>query len=171
MATYKELLAVSKATRESLEAFKRGVYLEGATARSIEDLKRQVCLDRLRLSKRFLRASRSSLRSRPRQHRQSISRGYYAMYHAVRAMVFNSHGGDDFQEHSELPKHLPGDFPGRTSWENDIKEARLRRNEADYDPYPLNEASFRKSAVDIAAKAAKLLRVVSTYLKARGVTI
>ena len=41
-------------------------------------------------------------------YRASVSRSYYAMYHAMRAAVFVFHGGDDHQEHKILPaKHPP----------------------------------------------------------------
>ena len=171
LAKNKELLAISKSTKESLAAFKRGVHLERTTRKSIDDLTRQACIDRLRLSRLFLRAAKRALGAKPSQCRQSISRGYYSMYHAVRATVYHSFGGDDHQDHSEVARHLPGDFPNRVDWENEFKEARLRRNEADYDPYPLSDEGFRKVAKETVIKAIELHKVVLTYLGSRGISI
>jgi hypothetical protein len=93
------------------------------------------------------------------------------MYHAFRATVFFVHGGDDHEEHSKLPSGIPPDFPGRANWENDLKNARLDRNRADYDPYPKNDLMFKPTATQLIKKAEDLLPIVRSYLKTKGCDI
>lgn len=90
------------------------------------------------------------------------------MYHAVRALVFYTTGGDDHEAHSELPGHLPKDFSNRDVWENELKNARLERNKADYDPYPKGDHAFHKAAEDVVKKAATLLPLAKRYLAKKG---
>jgi len=52
------------------------------------------------------------------------------MYHAARAVVYLAHQGDDHQEHDQLYKNLPDDFLDVAVWKNELKDARLKRNEA-----------------------------------------
>ena len=92
------------------------------------------------------------------------------MYHSLRAATFFSYGGDDHEKHVELPLKLPHDFPDRANWENALKNARLERNKADYDPYPKREASFRDSAIVQIVVARSLPPIVGIYLKGKGCT-
>ncbi len=82
------------------------------------------------------------MRARPPMCRVAVGRYYYGMYHAMRAVVYFHVTGDDHEQHSVLPRSMPADFPDADFWKNALKDARLRRNEADYDPYPMSDVSF-----------------------------
>jgi hypothetical protein len=93
------------------------------------------------------------------------------MYHAARAVVFFTEGGDDHEAHMELPKHLPKDFPDRDQWENEIKAARFERNRADYDPYPKSDGAFSAVARSSLATAERFLAVTRRYLVRKGCNV
>jgi len=86
----------------------------------------------------------------------------------MRACVFLYNNGDDFQEHSELPKHIPDDFPSKSLWQTRLKDARLSRNNADYDPYPRSEKAWKKPAFSLGTDADLLLKETRAYLKKKG---
>ncbi len=162
------LLRVSKGDRRLLSALEEGVYLTSITARTIADLRQQAVADRLQLAEHFHATANKLLRTRPPQPRSAVSRYYYAMYHATRAIVFFVHGGDDHEKHSNLPGQMPPDFVDAAIWQNNLKDARGRRNEADYDPYPLAAASFLPAARDLQGRSADLLIAARAYLKTKG---
>jgi hypothetical protein len=93
------------------------------------------------------------------------------MYHAMRAASYVHHGGDDHQQHSELPQHTPVDFPNAAAWTNRLKVARAKRNEADYEPYPKSGAAWRPHAQAVAADATALLIETRAYLLRKGCTL
>lgn len=163
-----QLLRISKAPQKQLTAFRDGVYIETATNRTLGDLRDQVCADRLRLAESFLNVADRLVRTRPPEFRSAISRYYYAMYHGMRAAVYFVHEGDDHQGHESLPRHTPDDFPQGGVWENRLKDARSRRNEADYDPYPVERQDLKASALEVRAHAQTLLPLVRTYLESKG---
>jgi len=101
--------------------------------------------------------------------RSAIARYYYAMFQAARAVVFIDVGGDDYNAHQELPKKLPNSFPNRAYWVNELKNARLRRNDADYDPYPNTFANWLPHALNSQTVATDFVRVADAYLTLRGV--
>lgn len=167
-ALHQDLLHVSKSPMRTLSAYKAGVSLEQRTGFPIDQLREMACRDRYRFARAQLSMARQLLRSATPEHRLALGRGYYAMYHAVRALVFFTTGGDDHEAHSELPGHLPKDFTNRDVWENELKNARLERNKADYDPYPKGDRLFQKAALDVVNKAEKLLPLAKRYLAKRG---
>ena len=162
------LLRLSQAEKAHLERLKEGIYLEASLKRSIEDLRHQAVADRLDLGDSFLAAGTALLRKRPAQNRAAVGRFYYSMYHAMRAVVFFKVGGDDYQDHSKLPKYIPGDFPNQLTWQNDLKDARLRRNEADYEAYPTSDSDFRQVAIDLERLAKLLASESRQYLSGKG---
>lgn len=159
---------ISQATRADLARFKEGVHHSTSTSRSIEDLQHQAIADRLRLGDTFRATGSGLLRKRPAENRAAVGRFYYAMYHYMRAVVFFVTSGDDHEAHSTLPKHVPADFPNQSTWQNDLRGARLSRNEADYDAYPSVDADFRASAQDLEKLAKTLSNEVRTYLRGKG---
>ena len=164
----KRLLRIGQAIAKDLKAFKEGVHLESASGRTIDDLIAQACADRLRLAAGFLDDADRSMRSRPPMRRSAVGRYYYAMYQAARAVVFFRTPGDDHEQHSDLPKWLPADFPDVERWKNSLKDARLRRNEADYDPYPGADTDFAEAARTLKSDARALVAEARTYLLAKG---
>lgn len=162
------LLRISKSVNSNLKAFKAGVHLEAATGRTIDDLHQQTCADRLQLAFEFGDAADRLMRSRPPMYRVAVGRYYYSMYHSMRAVSHFRHFGDDYEQHSVLPSKTPADFNQRAFWENELKDARLRRNEADYDPYPRSDTSFRAIAMSLRVSARQLAIEAKKYLLTKG---
>lgn len=90
------------------------------------------------------------------------------MYHSARAVVYFSHGGDDFEKHADLPGRVPSDFTDSDLWRNALKDARSHRNDADYDPYPSDPRSWRAIAGHLGTNAVDLLAEAEQYLKRKG---
>ncbi len=162
------LLRVSKADKKTLGLMAEGVYLSTSTARALPDLQEQSCADRLKFAREFLGAADKLTRSRPAQYRSAISRYYYAMYHAMRAVVYYTHGGDDHNAHRDLPGYVPQDFADSAQWQNALKDARAHRNDADYDPYPLDPKIWRDVALDLKVKSYQLIGLTEDYLRQKG---
>jgi uncharacterized protein (UPF0332 family) len=162
------LSRVTSAEKHMLDLFTEGASIERRSTRSIVDLRHQASVDRIALSKAFEHTANKLMKARPRQYRSAISRYYYSMYHAARAVVFFTYGGDDHEAHSVLPRHLPRDFPNQVLWQNELKNARLNRNGADYDPYPSNSAHWRGLATSLSSTAPIFHSLAKNYLKTKG---
>lgn len=132
-----ELLQLAKYKKSQIDWLRNGIRIEQLAGRPIDDLVLHACTARHRLASHFLISANVLLKAKPARHRDSISRSYYALYHAARAVVYCSNKGDDHQEHDQLYRHLPADFPNTDGWKSELKEARLKRNEADYDFFHL----------------------------------
>jgi len=96
----------------------------------------------------------------------SVSRCYYAMYHAARAVVLHVRRADP-DDHERLPAALGqclglpyGDLLGR--W-------REARNQVDYSPYP--PADLRQQALAAVSDAELLLAACREGLRKRGVSL
>jgi uncharacterized protein (UPF0332 family) len=163
------LLRVSKAPKKSLQLFVEGVSLEATFGVSIEDLTHRVTADRLHLGEHFLSVANRMRRSRSQDWRSVIGRYYYSMYHGMRAVCFYSFGGDDNEQHTKISSFIPEDFPQRDLRANELKDARLRRNEADYDPYPTDATQFRAPALALQLTANNFVGECRRYLTAKGV--
>lgn len=164
-----ELLFVSKATKEKLDALADGAGLVTRTGYAINELRAKATFDRLVLARMMLECAEASFKCK--LHRATVSRAYYSMYHALRAATFYVFGGDDHEKHSDLPAKLPQDFPNRATWENALKSARLERNRADYDPYPKSDQKFAPVAKGMTAEAQSLFPIIKKYLKQKGCTL
>jgi uncharacterized protein (UPF0332 family) len=162
------LLRVCRSKKSTIDSFSEGVRLERTSNHTIEELRHRATADRLRLAEDFLAAGEALMKARPTQYRHAISRFYYSMYHAMRAVVYFNHGGDDHDRHVILPSKTPHDFLDHNIWQNNLKDARSRRQEADYDPYPVARLSWRRSAKDLSLQAPELIRLSKDYLKTRG---
>lgn len=165
--TINELLLVSKAKQEKLKNYSEGVSLSARSGKSIEGLKAVVTKDRLSLAQLQLTAARKAIKSKPPLSRMAISRAYYAMYHSARAITYIDFGGDDHEEHSKLPAHLPDDFSDVQDWKNKLKNARLDRNRADYDPYPKKDSDFKDCAEMLFTDAREFLRLAKVYINSK----
>lgn len=102
------------------------------------------------------------------QFRTSISRHYYAMYHAARAIVFADLPGDDFERHSDLPRNLPDSFASKITRESELTAARLLRNEADYDLYPSQQLDWEADARNLAAVASDFCSACEDFALQNG---
>lgn len=165
------LLKVSKAKKGLIDQWLHGVQLEISTGERLEDLRRRATSDRWRLAYDCRRRANRLMASNPPQYRDAISRYYYAMYHAMRAITFLAHGGDDFQRHEDLPANAPPDFRDHDIWANSLKNARDLRNRADYDPYPKANVPWRAEAEVLQQQTADLIVRCRSYLRARGCSL
>lgn len=165
------LIFVSKALNSDFQKWKEGISLNGDSGKTIAELAQIVARDRWKLAREHRRhAVRLFQLVRP-PFRSVISRYYYSMYHAMRACAYLFHEGDDFEEHSKLPSNIPSDFPSQPAWQNKLKNARLMRNRADYDPYPTSERAWLAQANSIKTDAEQLLRETKTYLIGKGCSL
>jgi hypothetical protein len=100
--------------------------------------------------------------------RSAVSRYYYAMYHTARAITFGHHQGDDYQSHANLPDHLPGDLADTATRRNELLDARLLRNQADYDPFPDTEALWVPDAQGLSVVAPAFVQECELYAQQKG---
>src|ERR1700682_5615167 len=119
------LLRVTQAKKTIVDQWNEGVLLESRSTRSVSQLVLLAAADRLKLALNHRRHANRHF-SVP-LYRSAVSRYYYAMYHALRACVYVSHGGDDHQGHTELPQHIPADFAPGEDWQTKMKSARVTR--------------------------------------------
>lgn len=170
-AIQKDLKFISELKAARIADMAAGVSAVERTGHALDDLLAKVAIDRLTLGASLHREARAALtRNRP-SFRNAISRGYYAMYQTLRGVVFLTNRGDDHEKHSELPGHLPNDFPARAFWENALKSARLERNRADYEPYPRSDAAFKTAAITVCKDSQQLRAVARGYFRARGLMV
>ena len=162
------LKRIAQAPRASIQLWKEGVSIESAANMSISSLLCRVAADRWHLAYAFRAQANKLCAANPPTYRSSISRYYYSMYHALRACVFLDNEGDDYEEHSKLPLHIPATLDHTTDWQSKMKDARLLRNRADYDAYPKTDKSWARSAGQIKSDAVHLLRVSRTFLVTKG---
>ena len=162
-----DLLFVSKSHKDRLDMLSAGASLVARTGYEVGQLGKS-CLDRIKLAVAFYRDA-VALQAAPGILKRSvISRAYYAMYHAARSATYIDFGGDDHEAHTSLPTKLPADFPDRMTWQNKLKNARLERNRADYDPYPRRDESFRKISASLVSDAEKMIYEARTYIKSKA---
>jgi uncharacterized protein (UPF0332 family) len=100
--------------------------------------------------------------------RAAISRYYYAMYNAARAITFCFHQGDDHQSHSDLPDHLPANLPNIAARRNELLDARLARNQADYDPFPDADHLWLPDAQQFSTIAPAFVQECEQYAQQQG---
>lgn len=154
--------------KAQIDLLKNGVRLETIGQQTIDALMLKACVDRFALSQHFLGSAARLRKMRPACYRNSTSRSYYSMYHAARTVSYLYHSGDDHQDHRELHKGIPDEFPDAERWRNDLKEARLRRNEADYDPYPMADDDFADVSRIQLRVATDFLQAAEQYLRGKG---
>lgn len=102
------------------------------------------------------------------QYRASISRHYYAMYHAARAITFAFHVGDDYQAHRILPRNLPSTLTDVAKREVQLTDARLLRNLADYDPYPTSQSDWESDARQLSVVASEFCQACEDFALQNG---
>jgi uncharacterized protein (UPF0332 family) len=102
------------------------------------------------------------------EFRSAISRHYYAMYHSARAIAFAHHGGDDFQSHHNLPRNLPSSLTDVLLRETQLNDARLLRNQADYDPYPSKQHEWEADARALGVVASEFVNACEDFALVNG---
>jgi len=157
------LLFVSNCSAAQLEALQKGPKFYPFP---LHDMVRQAVSDRLSLAGEHLRVGDQLVFAL--QFRSSISRHYYAMYHAARSIVFAETRGDDHQRHRDLPRHIPEGMANSTQRELELTTARLLRNEADYDPYPAKSPDWEPDARQLSVTAADFVQACEDFALANG---
>lgn len=127
---------------------------------------RQVVSDRLTLAGDHLRADDELLLRA--LFRASIGRHYYAMYHGARAVTYAVTAGDDYEKHVVLPRNLPTSMVDVAARETELTDARLLRNQADYDPYPSINTDWETDARKLAGTAAAFLLACEDFALVNG---
>jgi uncharacterized protein (UPF0332 family) len=168
----KRRLRVSLATTEVIGFWNEGVSLAKDSGQSVVQLLQKVAADRWSFAAIQYRHASTLMNQSAPLYRSAISRYYYAMYHAMRACVFLACPGDDHQKHSELPLNVPKDFdPKGANWQGKLKDARLARNRADYEPYPKANTAWRSTALATKSDAKDLLKTSRIYLRKKGCSL
>lgn len=88
----RELQTLCQFRKKDVALLKNGVRLEAHFGVGLDTLVLRTCADRYALAAHFLATAQSINRTRPPHHRSSVSRAYYSMYHAARALSFLHHG-------------------------------------------------------------------------------
>lgn len=157
------MLHISTCTKAALAALPTA---GGRYPFPLAQLIKQVASDRLQLAGEHLRAGDQLIFAL--QFRSAISRHYYGMYHAARSIVFAEIQGDDYQKHADLPSHLPPGLPNVSVREQQLVDARLLRNEADYDPYPSMLSDWEADARKLAVTAADFVQACEDFALTNG---
>lgn len=172
MSTDEELLLrIAEAPKRVHDAWDEAVNLGARFGVPLDDLRKRVVRDRVVLAREVLAAADKLRRARPAMPRSAVSRYYYAMYQAMRAVVFLDNHGDDHEDHKSLPSHIPGDFPDQDVRENELKDARERRNAADYDPYPSSATDHKLIAQTMSQTASRFIAECEKYLASKGCVV
>ncbi len=162
---------VATILKDTAATWEEGVSLERESGVSIQQILIRVAVGRWRLADSFRKQANKLVSGAHPLYRSAISRYYYSMYHAVRACVYLETKGDDYQQHSELPKHIPPTLDPAVNWRAKLKNARLTRNSADYDAFPQTERAWKTKAVDLSADATALMAVTKQFLINKGCSL
>jgi uncharacterized protein (UPF0332 family) len=162
------LQRVSTTKKKLILDWKDGVSIESRSKSTIDGLCLAVTADRMSLAGQCYRRACRLHGLTPPLYRDAISRYYYAIYHAFRAVAFFKTRGNDFDDHSTLGQGIPHDFPDADVWRNNLKIARTTRNSADYDAYPKSESAWRRDCETVAELAKLVIPLVRRYLTDKG---
>ena len=123
-------------------------------------------LDRLLLASEHLRAGDHLFFSF--QFRSAIRQDHHAMYHAARSIVFAETRGDDYERHNIIARHLPPALPDQALRRQQLTEARLLRNQADYDVYPFTVSEWEPDSRRLAITAADFVHTCEDFALDKG---
>jgi len=142
----------------------RLVDLGYLTGEQVDELIDKLVSDRLAKAMDYLTFAQQLDAGETLNQPHIISRCYYAMYHAARALVLHVRRAD-LDDHDRLPAAL-GQSLG-TNYGDILGRWRGMRNQVEYSPYaPAGQASQAVRAVD---DATSLLTACRDYLQNRGV--
>lgn len=171
MLDTRRLLRIGLAKAKEQAAWLEGISIERSAGVPLNQLRVRVAVSRFELAREMKRQCTYNASAPTAMQRLTISRSYYAMYHAVRAAAYLHYGGDDHQQHSDLPQRIPPDLPNSAIWGNQLKSAREYRNQADYDPYPKSKNYWRSIAETVHSDSVALLPIVRLYLRNKGCSV
>lgn len=136
------------------------------TSTYLESLIENATIKRYNLALSFCESANSINIKTDMDARNIISRNYYGMYHAARAVIFHyyRYDRDNHKEVSKFIKRLLG-----TDYGDILKEWRDYRNKADYSAYPqIDYTDYAKESIKVAKE---FLSKCKEYLQERGVKI
>ena len=144
----------------------RLVDLGYLTRAQVDQLINRLVRDRIAKATDYLTFAQQLDATLPLHQPHIISRCYYVMYHAARALVLHVRRSD-LDHHGRLSATL-GKELGITYGEL-LTQWREKRNHIDYSPYP--PADLANQAVTAVSDAISFLTVCRDYLQNRGVTL
>lgn len=146
-------------------------FCAGADLSWFEETQAAVTKKWMNLAWQHLRIGRS-LKESPRDWRSLVSRSYYAVYNASKAVRFFVDGSVrlDGEDHKKVGD-LPDDFPSRAKWSNFCVELRRDRNLADYEPWEKKQLSLTYRAKDCLQLTEEFLLEVKKYLRNMSIAI
>lgn len=124
----------------------------------LDEIVHKLTADRFALAQEIFATAKLLDINSPGGQRAAISRSYYAMYQASRAIVFH-YERSDIDNHHALPQRLPDKLPNSKHWADRLVDWRKKRDEVDYSPYP-------RGALDV--MAAEALREAEDFLNLCG---
>lgn len=132
----------------------------------VEETLRQNVQQLMRLAQSHLRFARQA--AGPLSWRQRVSRGYYSVYCASRALRLQATGyySTDPGDHKKIGD-LPDDFPAVTRWKDFLMKFRGDRNLADYD-HSISETALELRSDQYLLRAEEFLRETRQYLTEEG---
>ena len=136
---------------------------------SSADLKRIVeefTIQRYNLAKGFHESTRAIPLNTDIDARNVISRNYYAMFHAARAVIFHFHRYDE-EKHEEVIKRIGGILGN--SFQKQLWRWKEERTKVDYSPFP--EFDLMDYANKAIKEAEEFLNECKTFLSKRGVSL
>jgi uncharacterized protein (UPF0332 family) len=132
----------------------------------LERIAEEFTTQRYNLAKSFHESAKSIPLNSDIDARNVISRNYYAMFHAARAVIFHFHRYDE-DKHEEVIKRIGG-ILGK-SFQDMIFEWKGNRTVVDYSPFP------KSDLIDYANRAIKeaeqFLNECEFFLSKRGVSL
>ena len=156
------MLRVAKMTGREyglLRALAEGSYLD---LMPVEDLLKNAVADRIALASGVLKFAQAIPVDSDLNCRQVISRTYYAMHHAARAIIFES-AHDDVTSHEEVIGEMKS-ILGKKASETLKQQLRLR-NAAEYEIYL--RFDLQGEARQALSVAADFIKACEEYLKGR----
>jgi len=155
--------------RVSNERYKllRAFATEGMFSPSdLERIVEEFTIQRYNLAKSSHESARAIPLNADIDARNVISRNYYAMFHAARAVIFHFHRYDE-EKHEEVVKRIGGILGN--SLQDMLSEWKDNRIVVDYSPFP--KLDLMDCANRSKKEAEEFLNECKTFLSKRGVSL
>lgn len=163
-----DIIYISKLKASQIDCANRTEHIRDTHGHKLQQMVLAAASRRHELATLFLSEATRLMNATPPMYRLAISRLYYSMYHNIRSCVFIAHSGDDHEEHSKLPTKEIDGFDDTIDWKTMLKEARLSRNNADYDIHPIDDTQFKASAEQLASHASQINDKCLAFLTTKG---
>ena len=132
----------------------------------LEHIIEEFTIQRYNLAQNFHESAKAILINADVDARNAISRNYYAMFHAARAVIFHFYRYDE-EKHEEVVKII-GNILG-DGFRNQLRKWKENRNVADYSPFPkFNLMDYANKSTQ---EAEEFLNECKTFLSKRGVSL